>query len=303
MLNKIMQYIRHPSKTVIFLQNRCNFPVLTDAAYLKICYQLSMGKKLDLENPRTYNEKLQWLKLYDRKPEYTRMVDKYEAKRYVAEKIGAEYIIPTLGVWDRFDDIDFDSLPDQFVLKCTHDSGGLVIVKEKAALDKAAAKEKIEKSLKQNYYYSGREWPYKDVKPRILAEAYLEDEDREDLSDYKVMCFGGEPKMIQLHRGRFGVHTQDFYDAGWKKLAILRGAPNSGEVAPKPDFLEEMLELSRKLSSNTPQLRVDWYFTNGRLYFGELTFFPASGMKGFQPESWDETLGEWITLPDNRSVS
>lgn len=297
MIAKIMQYVRHPEKLVIFLQNRCNFPVLSDKTYLKIKYKLTMGKKLDLENPQTFNEKLQWLKIYDRKPEYTTMVDKHEVKTYVAGKIGQEYIIPTLGVWDCFEDIDFDSLPNQFVLKCTHDSGGLVIVKDKAELDRAAAKKKIEKTLKKNYYYSGREWPYKDVKPRILAEAYLEDDDREDLSDYKVMCFGGEPKMIQLHRGRFGVHTQDFYDDQWEKLDITRGVPSSEEKMERPAFLEEMLELSRKLSDNTPQLRVDWYFTNGRLYFGELTFFPAGGMKAFEPESWDRTFGSWIKLP------
>lgn len=175
MIEKVLEYVKHPTKIFIFLQNRCNFKVLPDKMYLKICYKLATGKKLDLKNPQTFNEKLQWLKLYDRKPEYTRMVDKYEAKKYVAEKIGEEYIIPTLGVWDHFDEIDFDSLPDQFVLKCTHDSGGLVIVRDKAKLDKVAAKQKIEKSLKRNYYYSGREWPYKDVKPRIIAEKYMED--------------------------------------------------------------------------------------------------------------------------------
>ena len=298
MIEKIAEYIKHPTKFIIFLQNRCNFPVLSDEAYLKINYKLVMGKKLDLQNPKTYNEKLQWLKLYDRKPEYTRMVDKYEAKKYVSEKIGKEYIIPTLGVWDHFDDIDFDSLPDQFVLKCTHDSGGLVIVKDKTKLDQTAAKRKIAKSLKKNYFYHAREWAYKDVKPGILAEQYLEDSEREELSDYKVMCFGGEPKLIQIHRGRFGIHTQDFYDTQWNKLEILQGLPMSDEILEKPKFLEEMLSMSRKLSADIPQLRVDWYFTNGKLYFGELTFFDASGFSDFEPGEWNAIIGSWVQLPE-----
>lgn len=298
MMGKIKEYIKHPTKIFIFLQNRCNFSVLPDKIYLQIYYQLATGRKLDLKKPKRFNEKLQWMKLYDRKPEYTRMVDKQEAKGYVAEKIGEEYIIPTLGVWDRFADIDFARLPDRFVLKCTHDSGGLVIVKHKAQLDMEAAKKKIEASLKKNYFYSGREWPYKDVKPRILAEQYMEDADREELSDYKVMCFCGEPKLVQVHRGRYGAHTQDIYDVDWNKQLIYQGLEISNEVMEKPAFLEEMLKLSRKLAEGTPQLRVDWYFTNGRLYFGELTFFDASGFDDFEPDEWNDILGSWIELPD-----
>jgi len=294
---KIWKLLCHPERAVFVYGIRGGFRFLSDPAYLKLLYRCSHGRSLNLDAPKTYNEKLQWLKLHDRKPEYTAMVDKAAVKRYVADRIGEEYIIPTLGVWDRFEEIDFDSLPDRFVLKCTHDSGGLVIVKDKAKLDKSAAKKKIERSLRRNYYWAGREWPYKDVKPRILAEAYLEDEGRQDLSDYKVMCFGGQPKLIQLHQGRFGAHTQDFYNENWEKQDIFRGVPASAEVLEKPVFLEEMLELSRKLSAGLPQLRVDWYFTNGRLYFGELTFFSASGMTPFVPEQWDETLGGWIELP------
>lgn len=175
-IEKIAVYFRHPSKIVVFLQNRCNFKILPDKTYLKIKYKLATGKKLDLKNPQTFNEKLQWLKLYDRKPEYTRMVDKYEAKKYVAEKIGEEYIIPTLGVWSDPEDIDFDALPDRFVLKCTHNSGlGMCICKDKSKLDIEKVKAELRKGLREQYYYRGREWPYKDVKPRIIAEKYMED--------------------------------------------------------------------------------------------------------------------------------
>lgn len=274
-------------------------PLLPDENFLKMYYLVMMRRELNLKNPQTFNEKLQWLKLYDRKPEYTTMVDKYAVKKYVADIIGEEYIIPTLGVWDHFDEIDFDKLPNQFVLKCTHDSGGLVICKDKDKLDLKAARQKIEKSLKQNYYWSGREWPYKNVKRRIIAEKYMSDERKEELSDYKVLCFNGEPKIIEVHKGRFnGQHTQDCYDEFWNKTDIEQyDLPKSDEIMPKPVFLEEMLHLSKLLSKNLIHVRVDWYFTNNRLYFGELTFYDGSGYNQFCGNA-DELLGSWIKLPN-----
>lgn len=271
---------------------------LSDEVYLKRMYKAIIGKDLDLENPKTYNEKLQWLKLYDRKPVYTTMVDKYEVKPYVADRIGESYVIPTLGIWDSFDEIDFDTLPEQFVLKCTHDSGGLVICQDKSKLDIRAARKSIEKSLKNNYYLHGREWPYKDVKPRILAEKYMVDDSGTELRDYKVVCFGGEPKLIQYHQGRYHKHTQDIYDTAWNKLDVIQGTPSSEKELAQPMFLDEMLELSHKLSAGIPQVRVDWYFVQGQLYFGELTFFDASGFGEFEPEEWNEIIGSWITLPE-----
>jgi len=293
---KIWEAIRHPSKVVYAYGIRGGFRFLSDEAYLKLMYRCHTGKKLNLEAPQRFNEKIQWLKLHDRKPEYTMMVDKYEVKKYVAEKIGEEYVIPTLGVWNCFEEIDFDALPNQFVLKCTHDSGGLVIVKDKAKLDKDAAKQKLEKSLKRNYFYSGREWPYKNVKPRIIAEKYMEDKGAEELSDYKLMCFGGVPKLMQIHHGRFQEHTQDFYDMEWNKLDILQGLPMSEENMERPVFLDRMMELSRKLSENIPQVRVDWYYANNQLFFGELTFFDASGFDDFEPDEINEMLGSWVNL-------
>lgn len=274
-------------------------PLLPDKVFLKMYYPVIMNEELDLKNPRTFNQKLQWLKLYNRKPEYTTMVDKYAVKGYVSEKIGAEYVIPTLGVWDSFDDIDFDSLPNQFVLKCTHDSGGLVICRDKSKLDIAAAKKKINMSLKRDYFYNGREWPYKNVPKRIIAEQYLSnDEESNELSDYKVLCFNGEPKLIEIHKGRFsGHHTQDFYDTEWNKTAFEQPEdPLSDEIMQKPVFADKMFELSRILAENIPHVRIDWYYTGGKLLFGEITFFDGSGFCPFI-ENQDEILGNWITLP------
>ena len=293
-----MKYVKHPENVFIFLQNRCNFRILSDKAYLSICYKLSMGEKLNLENPVTFTEKLQWLKIYDRKPEYTRMVDKYEAKKFIAEKIGEKYIIPTLGVWDHFDDIDFDNLPEQFVLKCTHDSGGLVIVKDKAKMDKTAARRKIEKCLKKNYFYSAREWPYKDVKPRIIAEKYMEnDAGAGELTDYKFFCFGGVPKIAYVSKDISDDPRTDFFDMNFEHLPIKMRDPNAETPPEKPETFEEMRNIARVLSAGCAHLRVDFYEVNKRIYVGELTFYHCSGMTPIKPEEWNYRLGSWIQLP------
>ena len=269
---------------------------IPDSIYLKIIFKKIMHKSLNLDNPQTFNEKLQWLKLYDRKPEYTTMVDKYAVKKYVADIIGEEYIIPTLGVWNHFDEIDFDKLPNQFVLKCTHDSGGLVICKDKAILDKVAAKKKLETSLKNNYYWGGREWPYKNVKPRIIAEKYMAD----DLCDYKLFCFDGVPRLTLVCSERFTKDglKEDFYDEAWNHLNLQR--PAHGNVLlpiARPKQYELMKELAAKLSEKIPFVRIDFYEIHNNVYFGEITFYPASGFEGFKPEEWDLKLGEWIQLP------
>lgn len=282
----------------IILDRLGSYKKTSDKEYLEKKFMILMNRDLNLVNPQTFNEKLQWLKLYDRKPEYTTMVDKYAVKKYVADIIGEEYIIPTLGVWNHFDEIDFDKLPNQFVLKCTHDSGGIVICKDKNKLDLKSAKKKIEKCLKRNYYWSSREWPYRDVKPRIIAEKFLSDEGKEDLADYKVLCFHGEPKIIEVHMGRFNAnHTADNYDTFWNKTDIEQlDLPKTNELMPKPVFLDEMLHLSRLLSKDLIHIRVDWYFTNNRLYFGELTFYDGSGYNQFCGNA-DEFLGSLIKLP------
>lgn len=277
------------------------FQRMSDTAYLKLIYRLIFGRKLDLRNPQTFNEKLQWLKLNNRKTEYTTMVDKYEVKKYIAEKIGAEYVIPTLGVWDNFDDIDFDLLPNQFVLKCTHDSGGLVICKDKNKFDTAKAREKMNKALTRHFYYFGREWPYKAVKPRIIAEKYMVDESVSELRDYKFFCFGGVCKCLKVDFDRFIEHRANYYDPQGNLLDLGEKIcpPNKEKMIVLPDNKEKMLQLAEKLSTNIPFLRVDFYDVNGKIYFGELTFFPASGWGEFTDEKWDYKLGEWIKLPDS----
>lgn len=274
---------------------------MSDKAYLKLRYNCIMGKKLNLDNPVTYNEKLQWLKLYDRKPEYTKMVDKYEAKKYVADIIGEEYIIPTLGVWDNVNDIDFDTLPNQFVLKCTHDSGGLVICKDKAELDIENSKNTLNHFLNRNFYSVHREWPYKDVKHRIIAEKYMEDESGKDLKDYKFFCFNGEPKLLYISEGLSDHSTAkiSFADMDYNIAEFKRNDFKPfNELPKKPINFEKMKELAKVLSKDRAFIRVDFYEINKKIFFGELTFFPCSGYLPFDPEKYDKILGDWITLPN-----
>lgn len=275
------------------------FNFMSDIKYLKKLFYYTIGKELDLETPKTFNEKLQWLKLYDRNPEYTTMVDKYAVKEYVAEKIGDRYVIPTLGIWDRFDDIDFTKLPNQFVLKCTHDSGGIIICKDKKEFNEGIARKKLNKLLKRNYFYYGREWPYKNVKPRIIAEKYMTDESGTEPDDYKVHNFNGVPKVILVCRDRFkdSGMTEDFYSDSWEHLDVCRSAhPNAKEESPRPAELEEMLQIARTLSKDIPFVRTDFYTINHKVYFGELTFYPASGFEPFIPQEYDSLFGEWINL-------
>lgn len=276
--------------------------ILPDRAYISLLYRMRLGKWPNLKNPKSYNEKLQWIKLYDRRPEYSIMVDKYEVKKYVAERIGEEYIIPTLGVWNSFDEIDFNQLPDQFVLKCTHDSGGLVICKDKSRLDLNAARKKIENSLKDNYFWNSREWPYKNVKPRIIAEKYMVDESGVELKDYKLFAFDGEPKYIEVDFDRYlGGHKRNLYTLNWEYMDVRNKHPNAPEIQiAKPECLEKLIELSRKLSEGIPHVRTDFYVINEKIYFGELTFFHGSGMQKFEPESFEIEMGNWLTLPEKK---
>ena len=276
--------------------------MIPDKIYLKIMYHFMIGAKLNLKNPNTFNEKLQWLKINNRHLEYQKMVDKYKAKEYVASIIGEEYIIPTLGVWNSFDEIDFDKLPDQFVLKCTHDSGSVVICKDKSLFNKDTARKRINKGLKNDRFWHGREWPYKDVPRKIICEKYMSDGINQSLNDYKIMCFNGKAKLVQTHTGRFSKHHyQDFYDLEWNHLEI---AQDGGEKSPiainKPDNLDEMIRLSEILAKDIPHVRVDWYSIKGRLFFGELTFFDGSGFDKFSDYSFDELLGSWISLPEEK---
>lgn len=271
---------------------------MPDALLLKIVFRLKVGYRLNLKNPKTFNEKLQWLKLYNRNPLYTLLVDKYEVRKYVAEKIGEECLIPLIGVWDKFEEIDFSTFPNQFVLKCTHDSGGVVICKDKSKFDYELAKKKINDSLKRNYFWTLREWPYKDVKPRIIAEQYMEANPIEGLPDYKIFCFNGEPKIWFTVTNRCnGDPRCDYYDFEGKHLPFEQGYKNSSSIVNPPATLGQMREYARKLTEGMPHCRVDFYSVKEQVYFGELTFFDSSGMEPFEPREWDEKLGNWIELP------
>ena len=299
MNDRLKRIISNPGIVFLGLGGRGFFKWMSDRTYLKIAYRLNLHEKLNLDNPEGYNAKLQWMKLYDHRPEYVRMVDKYEAKRYVAHIIGDQYIIPTIGVWDRFDDIDFGKLPNKFVLKCTHDSGGLVICKDKRKFNKSEAKEKIEGCLRKNYYWQGREWPYKKVKPRIIAEAYMEDSVTHDLRDYKFFAFDGAVRalFIATERQTEGEDTKfDFFDANFNHLNLIHGHANADNPPDKPLNFDEMVKLASALSKGYPQLRVDFYEVNGRVYFGELTLFHHGGLVPFKPKKWDKIFGDWINL-------
>ena len=298
-MKRVGDYFRNPYKIFESLAMRGFFKNMNDKEYLSWLYRARMGRFPDLNHPKSFNEKLQWLKLNDRKPEYTEIVDKYLAKKYVEKRIGEKYIIPTLGVWDEFDQIEFEKLPDQFVLKTTHDSGGVVICKDKANFDKAAAKRKLEKSLKRNYYWAEREWPYKNVKPRIIAENYLSFLNGSDLVEYKVFCFNGKPALFLICKGEGHTdeRTNDFYDLEFNHIPVTVTCPNAKEKCQKPDEYEELLELSRKLAKNTYQLRVNLYVINHKIYFGELTFFHDSGCCKFNPPEWDKRFGDMLKLP------
>lgn len=279
------------------------FKWLPDKPYLKLLYWCYMHKKLNLNNPQTYNEKLQWLKLYDRKPIYTIMVDKYEAKRFVADIIGEEYIIPTLGVWDAPEKIEFDKLPEKFVLKSTHDSGGIMIIDKKRGYDRSKVISFFQSRLKQGTYEKQREWPYKDVPRRIIAEQYMEDTKTSELRDYKFFCFNGEVKALFIATDRQSDRPTafDFFDPDYNWIDLRHGHPNAPNKPEKPENFELMKALAEKLSKGFCQLRVDLYEINGKVYFGELTFFHHGGVVPFDPEEWDYKFGEWITLPELNS--
>ena len=292
-----MRYLLHPRIVLFAWGIRGHFRFMDDERYLKLMYWAKFGIKLNLGNPQSYNEKIQWLKLNEKNPICEKLVDKYEAKRYVADLIGEEYIIPTLGVWDTFDKVDINLLPDEgFVLKTTHDSGGVYICKNKAEYDSDMARRVIEKSLKRNYYWIGREWPYKNVRPRIIAEPLLVDESGVELKDYKIFNFHGEAKLIQVDYDRFISHKRNLYDTEWNYINAEIKYPTSNRVIDKPVCLNKLLKLSEKLSQGFIHARTDFYVIGERIFFGEITFLHGSGYECFRPASFGSTVGKWMKL-------
>lgn len=299
-IRKIKTFLRDPwTLGIKFMKHTCR--LWPDATYLRLYYFFRVKKILHLKHPKTFNEKLQWLKLFDRKSKYTSLVDKFEVKKFVEDKIGNEYIIRTIALYETVDDIKWDELPQKFVIKTTNGggSGGVIVCKDKSKLNINGAKKKLQKSYNRNIYNDLKEWPYKNVKPRIIAEVLLEDTIQGELYDYKVMCFNGKAKLIQVHKGRDNNHTQDFYDTTWKKQDSFIQPPYlpSKDIDSKPIVLDEMLCKSETLANDIPFVRVDWYIVNNNLYFGEMTFFDASGFDEFEPNKYNELFGSWIELP------
>lgn len=298
-ISHAIQFFLNDKKTFkLKLLSFC-FEWLPDRPYVLLRYKAMMGRQLCLKSPQRFTEKLQWLKLYYRIPLLTKCVDKYDAKIYAASIIGDDHIIPTLGVWNSFDEINFDYLPDQFVLKTTNGGGGggVVICKEKNSLDKDKAKTVLTKSLKSDIYKSLREWPYKNVKRRIIAEEYKEDRNGE-LRDYKFYCFNGIVRVMLVASNRFTTHNFNFMDMDFNPLPIISkdGLPNETNIE-KPENFDQMKEIVRKLCRPFPHVRVDLYSCNGNVYFGELTFFDSSGYDNMNSDYWDLQFGSWLTLP------
>ena len=296
-MSKILKAFKDPYWAFGVILRRLFSRFMSDETFVRWEYFSGMGKFPNLNHPVTYNEKLQWLKLNDIHPEYSRIVDKYEAKEFVRTIIGNEHIIPTLGIWESWDEIDFGILPEKFVLKTTHDSGGVAVCKDKSNKTLRKAKKKICKSLKHNYFYEHREYPYKGIKPRIIAEQFMVDESGTELKDYKFFCFNGVPKMLFVATDRPFDTRFDFFDIEWNHLPFKQGHPLATKEIRKPVGFEKMKELSTKLSQGFPHVRVDLYDINGQIYFGELTFFHFSGNVPFEPKEWDYKIGEWLELP------
>ncbi len=303
---KISKFLHNPFCIIPALGFRGYLNWIPDKVYLKMLYWIELGKKLNLDNPQTFNEKLQWLKLYDRKPEYAMMVDKYEARKYIADTIGEEYLIPLVGgPWDRFEDIDFNALPDQFVLKCTHDSGSVIICQDKSALDIGETRKKLNTCLVRNLYWHCREWPYKNVKPRIIAEKYMGKIQEGAIlapEDYKIYCFNDVPRLIVVFHDRFNPNkekSETVYNTEWERQPYSLDAhfQISDIVEPCPKCLDELLTLSAKLCKGFPQIRTDFYIIEGKIYFGELTLHTAAGLISMNPTYIDEMIGNWFVLP------
>lgn len=298
-MRKIIKALKNPRLAIIYLLNQKIFRLIPDKLYIKIKYLLCIGKKLDLNNPQGLNEKMQWLKLYDRNPLYTNLVDKYKVREYIKNTIGEEYLIPLLGVYDGYDEIDFNSLPNEFVLKPNHTSGDIYICHDKGQIDHRKLEKDIKRWLKRKYYWIHREWPYKNVKPRIVCEKYMVDHESGDMKDYKIECFNGKATgtyVCLLRESTEGLAI-DYYDINWNFIPGGVDFRNSGILLPKPKNFNKMIEIAEELSKDIPYVRIDLYEINGQVYFGELTFFPGAGFVPFKPDSFDYLLGSWLELP------
>lgn len=296
MANRLTRSFKNPRIIPIsFLHRTCKW--YSDKFYLKMLFRLEMGYPLNLNDPKTFNEKLNWLKIYYRNPLYSRLADKYLAKEYVAEKIGEKYLVPNYGVWDSVQDVNIDELPEQFVMKATGDSSGVIICRNKSKLKIEEAKAKLARCQNSNYYYFLREWVYKDIKARIIVDKFLDDNSGKELRDYKFWCFNGEPKVMYCTNKGSDIF-ENFYDMDFNPIDINHGFRRNFPEFEKPDAFEEMKNLASKLAEGLPFVRIDFFYVNGNIYFGEFTFYDWGGMRPFADKKWDEKLGSWIKLPE-----
>lgn len=296
--NKLMNISEKQRFYLLVLWTKCSRLIKSDTLFLKVCYRLTMGEKLNFKNPKTFNQKLQWLKLHYTDARYTQMVDKYGVREIIAREWGEEHLIPLLGVWNKFEEIDFNTLPNQFVLKATHDSSSIIICKDKSDFNIKEAQNKLNKALRKNYFYIHRETPYKNVKPRIIAEKYMVDEDGAEPKDYKLFCFDGRVHFIQVHYDRFSDHKINIFDTNWNLMDLCIGPLNKhSAIIEKPICLDRMIEIAEQFSKSIPHVRVDLYVINDKIFFGEFTFYHAAGYRKITPPEWNYRLGDLITLP------
>lgn len=306
-VSKGIEFITNKKYRQINLMNRGFYNGLSDEEYLKKRFELLFGYELDLSDPKTFNEKLQWLKLYDRDPVYTTLVDKHAAKGFISELLGPEYVVPEIGVWERAEDIDFDKLPERFVLKCTHNSGkGVIVCRDKKGLDRKKAVRELRAALDQDFYSTVREWPYKRVPHRIICEEYLHSSvssnGEEELRDYKFFCFNGRVRVFKIDFDRFIEHRANYYDREGRLLRFGETVcpPNYDAELAIPEDLDEMIAIAEKTAGTHPFVRVDLYNVGGRILFSEFTLYPNSGFGRFEPEEWDGILGSWLELPERK---
>lgn len=290
--------LKTPTKLVLPAGQNGLLNFIPDKIYLRTVFKAETSYKLNLDHPRTYNEKLQWIKLYDRRPEYVIYADKYKVREYIAKEIGEQYLIPLIGMYKTVDEIPWEELPNRFVMKCNHASGTNIVCKNKKELDIASAKENLNKWLKRNAYWGAREWCYKNIEPCIICEEFIETQDGNTPDDYKFMCFNGVPRLIQVHHDRYGDHTLDYYTPEWKKADLQRIDANiSSNNITKPGKLEEMLMIAEKLSKDMYYARIDLYYVNSIIYFGEITMYPTGGFSTFTRYEDDLLLGSYMKLP------
>lgn len=290
----------------LFLLKNKMLARISDEKYIKREWKRFFGTELNLDNPQTICEKIQWLKLYNQKPEYTKMVDKYAVKQYVGDLVGYDHVIPTLGVWERAEDIDFDQLPSQFVLKPTHDSGGLIVCRDKSKLDRKDAIRRLNRSLKHNYFVNNREWVYKNVEPRIIAEPFIDELGNPNSIEYKVTCFDGKVAFVTICQGPahtdYELRSNDHYTPEFEKLDWYVNYKPAAVPPQKPEQWDELIAFAQKLSAGIPYVRVDTYIIDGKILFGELTFYTWGGFMHFVPQEWDLKLGQMLKLPEQKTM-